>query len=361
VIRSHANSLGGSAAVKIFGGVDPGDEQEVRMLFPECSLFPFAFPKRWFRCAGLGQALADRVRAMDVVHAHMIWDHPVWAASRATRRAKKPLVVTPHGTILNVGKWRPFHKVLYRELWLRSILNDCAFVQVLNEREAEACRTFGVTSPIRVIPNGLPTSAYTRSRDASKAQRRWPELRDRRVLLFMGRLSMVKGLDMLPTAWAQCLAETGDGDWLLVIAGPDYRGHGEDVRSQVRELGLANKVLMPGPVYGEDKESLLACANAFVLPSHFEGFSVALLEAISASLPCIYTTECNFPELAVAGGGWEITPDVDALTQSLIGLVRSSEDDLVARGQAANDLGRGKYTLEAMGSELMAMYEDALA
>ncbi len=361
VIKAHREGLAPYANTKVFGISDPGDEAELRNIYPECDLFPAAFPKRWFRGKGLRKALTDQAPHFDILHAHMFWDHAVWAAWRASKKNKKPFIVTPHGSILNVWRWKPFHKIAYREWILKIALKDCAFVHALNTREERGCHEFGVSCPIRVIPNGLPEAEYLKKREPQAAWTQWPSLKNKRILLYMGRLSQLKGLDMLPQAWAACLKQSQNKDWMLVIAGPDYRGFSVNVIEQVKELGLEDRVLVTGPVYGEMKDSLLAAAEAFVLPSYTEGFSVAILEAIAASLPCLYTTECHFPELAEAGGGWNIKPEKGDLSQALTELIRLTPGQLRKMGQAANLLGRSKYTLEKVSLQLIKMYRDALA
>jgi glycosyltransferase involved in cell wall biosynthesis len=360
VIRGHVQGLGSRADVKVFGVQDPGDEAELRGLYPGCELFPTAFPKRWFRGRGLRKALYEQAPRMDLLHAHMLWDHTVWATALASRKTGVPFIVSPHGNILNVGPWWPPHKVAYRELVLKPLLKNCAFVHALSEREAEGCRRFGLVCPIRVIPNGLPLAEYSRPKDPSLAYETWPALKGRRVLLFMGRLAPLKGVDMLLTAWSHCLRDPALRDWILVVAGPDYRGYGHHVALQVRSMGLEGSVVLPGPVRGGLKLSLLAGAEAFVLASRTEGFSVALLEALAASLPCVYTTECHFSDLARNDGGWEVRPIAGELTDALEQALRQSPERLKTMGRKGNALGREKYSLERVADQLLDMYQSAM-
>jgi glycosyltransferase involved in cell wall biosynthesis len=360
VVRGHVRGLGSRAEVKVFGVQDPGDEAELRGLYPGCELFPRAFPKRWFRGQGLRRALVEQAPGLDLLHAHMLWDHTVWATAYAARRAKVPFIVSPHGNILNVEPWWPPHKVAYREIVLKPLLKNCAFVHALSEREAEGCRRFGVVCPIRVIPNGLPLSDYSLRRDPDLALETWPALKGRRVLLFIGRLAPLKGLDMLLNAWSRCLRDPSLRDWILVIAGHDYRGYAHQVALQVKALGLEGSVILPGPVLGALKQSLLGHAEAFTLPSRTEGFSVALLEALSASLPCVYTTECHFSELAKKGGGWEVQPNAGDLSEALELALRQTPERLRSMGAAGNALGRSKYSLERVADQLLDMYRTAM-
>ncbi len=359
VIQAHIKGLVPYADTTVFGVADPGDEEELKKIYPGCRLFLRTFPKRWFRGKGLREALMAQAGDFDVIHSHMLWDYAVWASWKAAKKNKKSLIVTPHGSILNVWRWKPLHKVFYRELIMKRLFKDCAFVHALNAREEKACLDFGVKSNIRIIPNGLSEMEYLKQRSPGEALQKWPQLRGRRVLLFMGRLSQLKGLDILPQAWANCLQQTKTKDWILVIAGPDYRGFQVEVDRRIKELSIENWTLITGPVFGSLKDSLLTASEAFVLPSYTEGFSMAILEAIAANLPCLYSTECHFPELAQKEGGLEIEPKLDSLVQALIQVVNQSFSDLKKMGQKANELGRQKYTLEKVAQQLIGVYREA--
>ena len=62
-----------------------------------------------------------------------------------------------------------------------------------------------------------------------------------------------------------------------------------------------------GHVSGERARQVWGAADAFVLPSYSEGFSMAVLEALACRFPCLITTACNFPELAAAAGALSVT------------------------------------------------------
>ena len=86
-------------------------------------------------------------------------------------------------------------------------------------------------------------------------------------------------------------------------------------RSGSRRSGWPDRVTCVGHVAGERARQVWAAADAFVLPSYSEGFSMAILEALACSLPCLITTACHFPELAEAGGGIVVEPTRDGVTR----------------------------------------------
>jgi glycosyltransferase involved in cell wall biosynthesis len=233
------------------------------------------------------------------------------------------------------------------------MFRDLGALHVLNKAEAEACQGWIAPSRIVVIPNGLPYDDYTRSRDPQLARQKWPFLVDRRVMLYLGRLWWQKGLERLVEAW--CAAAPND-EWLLVLAGPDYRGYEAKLRSRIADLGAEARIHLTGAVSGDLKESLLAASACFVLPSLGEGFSMALLEAMAAGLPAIYTKECHFSELAAHQGGWEIPQGQTPLSDAILHVCSMAPSTLATVGERARMLGSTEYSAEAVAQKLLHVY-----
>ena len=85
---------------------------------------------------------------------------------------------------------------------------------------------------------------------------------------------------------------------------------------------------------------------------------MSLLEAMAARIPSVYTVGCNLPELAMAGGGWEITGDLCVLIECLRSTL-TRRSSLRAFGQRACDFGSREYTLESVADRLLQMYAEA--
>ena len=176
-------------------------------------------------------------------------------------------------------------------------------------------------------------------------------------MLYLGRLWWQKGLDIISDAWA---AARSDEDWMLVLAGPDYRAYEQTLRARVERLGLKSSVLITGAIDSTLKGSLLSASECFILPSHSEGFSMSLLEAMAAGLPSIYTTNCNFPELASNNGGWEIQCNVESLTEIIRAVTKNTTDYNKSIGKNANNFGKNNYTSDRIAQDLLKLYKSLI-
>ena len=104
-------------------------------------------------------------------------------------------------------------------------------------------------------------------------------------LLFLGNVIPRKGL--LPLL--EALAGVDRKLWrLTVVGGLEFDpGHAAKVRQLVRQLGLAEAVRFSGPRQGDDLVELLSASQLFCMPYAYEGFGIAILEAMAFGLPAI--------------------------------------------------------------------------
>ncbi len=357
VLRTHFEALKLHADITVFGCAPKGREAELTALFPNANIFPETWPRRWFQGTGLRRTLKECSDQYDVFHAHMLWDYSTWATWRVAKKVGKPFVVTPHGSLSAIWRTRAPHKRLYSWLVLDGLLRDVGALHAFNKAEADAFRAWGFEGRISVIPNGLPVTEFERTNNPEAAWSQWPVIKGRRVMLYLGRLWWQKGLDILPEAWKEAKL---DEDWILLLTGPDYRGYQKKLEATINALGFKPRIIITGPVSEAIKASLLAASECLILPSHSEGFSMALIEAMAAGLPCIFTRECHFPELAAHAGGWEISLRREDLVQALQFVCSRSPRENQASGKLGRELGRSKYTTEYIGKELLGLYQSLL-
>jgi glycosyltransferase involved in cell wall biosynthesis len=106
---------------------------------------------------------------------------------------------------------------------------------------------------------------------------------NKKILLFVGRLGNMKGLEVLLKAFAK--ATRKKKDWLLVLLGPDG-GELSKLKKMKAQLHLENMYFW-GPVSEENVEEACADADLFILPSQYEPYGLVLLKAMAKGVPCI--------------------------------------------------------------------------
>ena len=143
-------------------------------------------------------------------------------------------------------------------------------------------------------------------------------------------------------------------DQLRIVFAGSAGSHDTSVRSMVNDLGLTQRVVMPGRVSAADRNGLLLMADAMVFPSEYEGFGAPLVEAMQLGAPILASDCGSIPE--VVGDAGVIAPlSVDAWNLGLQ-RVQSERNDLIAAGRerAMN------FTVSKSAEDLVNEYRLAL-
>lgn len=312
--------------------------------YPATREFVRIGPPKAFFSPDLLREADQLLRGFDVVHGHGLYVSPNWIFGQRSRQRSKPLVYHPHGFfepwILRRSQWK---KRFAHLLFEKKNFEAARLWRALTDKEADQIRAQGIRAPIIVAPNGIRLEPF----DCVDPKARH---KARRRILFLGRLHPKKGIGLLLQAWSRIAPRYRD--WEVVVAGPDEGGYLQTLRSLVRQLSLEETVTFPGAFAEGQKIVLLKSADLFVLTSHSEGFSVALLEALACGIPVLATTPCNFPELALLGGGFECAPDLDAITTCLDQALAASVEERRQRGTAGGRLVKDNYTWSAISQTI---------
>ena len=160
-------------------------------------------------------------------------------------------------------------------------------------------------------------------------------------LLYVGRISPEKGVEVLLDAFARIRSASPGRRPLLSFAGYDYRGgvYGEEFRRRVEASPLGASVTFAGHVpYGPALFDLYDAHDVLVLPSFTEGFPQVVLEAMARGLPVVATSVGGVPRVLRDGiNGRLVAPgDPEALADAVTSLLGdpSTSDRLAAAGHA---------------------------
>jgi glycosyltransferase involved in cell wall biosynthesis len=298
------------------------------------------------------------MRQTDILQIQSVWMYSSYAASRIACDNSIPYVVSPAGTLqswaLGNGCLKGLKKAAYFRLIAKSLMAKAACVQAASIQEAEQVRRLGHRGLVTVIPNGVDIDGFADG-DASHAETCWPELKDRRVVLFMSRLSPEKGLDLLIPVWAELMRSRTYSDAVLVIAGPDDRGYQRTVEKMIDEHGMRSRICMVGMVRGREKAALLRRADVFILPSYSENFGIVVAEAMACGTPVITTTGTPWEQLQQVDAGRWMAPTNEAVGQALRELLDMSESKREQMGARGAALIREQYTWDRVARKFLTV------
>jgi glycosyltransferase involved in cell wall biosynthesis len=233
-----------------------------------------AYRQRIFLPLGFRADLEQQLSHCDVVHIHEFRSTLTIPAVRVARRSGLPYVLSPHGGLQHLGK--RLAKRVFDLFWGRSILENAAGVFVLSRQEKADALSFGV-DPARIyhIANPIDAKEYASLPERGSFRKRW-KIPSGKIILFLGRLNRIKGVDLLVEA---CRELQGIQ---LVLAGPDEGETAEDV-------------LMTGFLDHPAKLEALVDSDVVVLPSRSEGSPVVLFEALLCNKPVVVSSACELP------------------------------------------------------------------
>jgi len=290
---------------------------------------------------GCSRWLARSGASLLHVHAGIGWEGHELA--RAGKAAGLPVLRTEHLPYLLTD---PIQKAEYRAMLL------CVDRRIGVSKAVLDSHAVQDGGPLSLVRNGI---GHKPGRPLSPDRRKALGLAaDDRLVLTVARFTPQKGHAVLLAAIPAILAHEPRTKFLLVGRGPQQGAIG----AQVRNTGLENVVRLLGQ--RDDVEDLLASSDLFVLPSHFEGLPLALLEAMAHGVPVIASAIGGTVEAIGSDHPYLVPPsDADALATAVIealgnpARVRGAADTAQARFHA-------HFSADRMMRETSAIYDAML-
>jgi len=242
---------------------------------------------------GIVMQISKEAASFDVMQLHGLRNFDNIVAYHYAMKNQIPFILLTGGSVLQIGG-KVGLKRIFDALFGKRMLRDAAKVIVATKLEIEEHKRMGVGAEriVQILPSydinlfsQLPP--YGKFRDKLG-------IREKHIIMFLGRINAIKGLDFLIQSFSKLARENKDA--LLVIIGPDD-GYKVVLDNLIKKLDMSTRVLFTGFLSGEEKLSALVDANMVVQTSLFERGPGSPFEAVLCNTPIVVTKDTGCGEL----------------------------------------------------------------
>jgi glycosyltransferase involved in cell wall biosynthesis len=311
---------------------------------------------------GLNRAgtIVDDAAPSDSSGNHLVHFHGAWqlAQARLARQLSRrgiPFVVSPHGMF---EEWALHHKwwkkFPYFHLVEKRYLNEAIALLATGRLEAEHLRDLLPGRRVEALPLGLTGDALP-DYDAARRALGWKN--DERVLLFLSRLHIKKGLNLLLEALASMQIPQATR---LVIVGDGEDNYVQSIRAKAQRLGKAlPKIDWVGKVWGAARWPYFQGADLFCLPTFSENFGLAVLDACQVGTPVLTTTMTPWLDYLGDRKGFICEPTVEGVAHQLGRFFAESKHTARDR-KALSDWAWSTFHWDKLAPRYLAFYRSLL-
>jgi glycosyltransferase involved in cell wall biosynthesis len=265
-------------------------------------------------------SLVAEGKGFEMVRQSLLGHDYLWrlgGAGRAAAKESVDVLFSPVPTIFPVGKipvvctihdatpfTMPSHSMkvsLVQRAFMRALIRRAhAIITVSEYSKRDLLRIFGISeSKVFVVYNGYDKALFGESKATTEMLQEF-RIRaglDRPYILHHGTLQPRKNLKRLIEAYRLMLSRRTDFDIDLVLAGGLGWNYSE-ILAAARASGGRGRVLLPGPMDGQDLSMLVGNATLAVIPSVYEGFCLPMVEAMACGVPVIAASTSCLPEIS---------------------------------------------------------------
>ena len=289
----------------------------------------------------------------EIVHAHHAFTPTSLLSISAAEKLRIPSILTNHTIFLASNAkyvWVPASYILYP---YRRYINKACLITAVSRAAAKFIEHFAEDKKIAVVPNGVDIELFE-----SVEKNIQPNLSEKPIILYIGRLAYRKGLQVLVRAMPFILKEIPNAH--LLIAGKGYMD--SFIRMLIKSLNLEGNVTMLGFIPDEKLPELYASSRLFVMPSLYcESFGVTLLEAMASGRPVIASNVGGIPEVVKDGvtGLLFRRGDAEDLADKII-MVLSDRNLAQSLVSNAKELVKERYSWPVIADKMEDLYEKTL-
>ena len=292
----------------------------------------------------------------DVIHLHEYYTLQNVVVCYYAKTYKIPYVLNTQGSLCPIRRrQKSVAKKVFTYLFGKYILRNASKTIALTKEEKKQFMIMGIPeNKIKIIPNGIHLSEFKDSPPKGIFRKKYSISQNTKVILFLGRIHKIKGLDLLIKAFYELTKEMNNIK--LVIVGPDG-GYLSNLNKLIRTLRLKEKVLLTGGIYQKEKLSAYVGADVFVLPSYSEGLPMTVLEACAVGTPVVITDKCNASEVEDYQAGFVVKCDEKEIKEALYKIL-SNENLRKKLGENGKKMIKERFTWNKIIEQIEQVYKE---
>jgi len=269
----------------------------------------FGYPNERFSLP-LGWTLA-KIKSFkpDIIHVHTPFAVG-WEAVLSKKILGIPLVGTHHTFFDH------YLKHIYADYgWAKKLsskyvaafYNRCDLVVSPTMTLADTLESYGVSRPMVVVPNSIDTDFFKPAADKNEKEELKKQLGfSKNVLVYMGRVSYEKSIDVVIRAMSVIAGKSTDSTLVIIGGGPER----ENLEILAKRIGVEKNVRFMGFLYGRELAAALRASDVFVTASKSENFPLSVIEAMASGLPVVAVSALGLSEMIEnERSGFLVSPD----------------------------------------------------
>lgn len=292
-------------------------------------------------------------QSFDLVIFHGVYFWDFLAIASLLKKNKIPYCIKPHSSLMRIAQKKSWlKKTIANFLFFDKFINYSNGIIYTNKDEEVNSKLYGVRKFIEA--NGIDFPYVDPVRDVNQYE-------NKKRFIYLSRIDFNhKGIDVLLDALKILHARGFSDKYEFRFYG---KGSLEDERrleQSLKEIGSPS-LRFYGPCYGEEKIAAFKESDVFVLTSRYEGFPMALLEAMHQRLPCLVTPGTNISEIvANFDVGWLVDFKAEKIADGFENIIKESHAQILKKGENARAYVLNKHDWKTLIGESEYTYQNII-
>ncbi len=307
--------------------------------------------RRFYIPIPLINKVKNLVNDVDIIHMIGHWTLLNVLVYLMAKHYHKPYVLCPAGALSYLGRSKRLKAIYNLVVGHRIIQNSAACIAITQDEISDISK-YGVDkSKIIHFPNGINENEF---KETSVIDFRLKfGLAPTKIILFVGRLNFIKGVDLLFNAFCNICDQIPD--YQLVIAGPD-EGLKKNLEKKIYQYDLADRIKLIGFLNAKYKGSAYQSSSLLVIPSRSEAMSIVVLEAGINGKAVLITDRCGFDEIRQVNGGEVVEASVTGIEKGLLNIL-SDNSKLSTMGANLRSYVKQNYLWENIAQDHLDLFK----